>query len=607
MWLVLTRASAESFVTRNSPHLSSSLGEASLTLTVSFVVTGMLVVVLARIRVASANETEWRGPLWHAEGLLRPLAAMPFVFAALFDDANILDPGRMLSVAIAAALLASSSWVWWRRVLSGPRAVAGEATFGRVTLLMLYLLAVVHFSRLAHVRIDSLNARAFDLGIYDNIMHNTAHGHFLGCSLIKGGVHTSAHFDPVLALLAPLYMLAPGAKTLVVMQVTWVLSGCFPAYLLARRSVPMVTALVVGIGWLCYPTIHGIILHDFHSFALVAPLFVWIVYFAEVRRLKAYALTVVLALLVREDVALCVMGIGFWVALREERRMQGLLTIVGAALYLTAVKMWAMPDPALLMSNSEEVYAYANRFRRLIPEGGGASDAAVTLATNPSFVALHVLTSNKIASVAMFLIPLAGLPLLGGSRLWLGLWGVTFLYLASKTSVSYPLVHYASVLYPALFAALPEGMRRFSVRGGGAVEPRLGFATRYLLFAALLSGMSWGALRPNEAFALHTDTPWELSQSEHELAGWLWETARQADAETSVTASNRLGPFFSSRRALHLPAQRQRTDLIIVHKADLGPADLKWLRALISGDEYERVDGMAEVTVYARVGAARGE
>jgi uncharacterized membrane protein len=316
---------------------------------------------------------------------------------------------------------------------------------------------------------------------------------------------------------------------------------------------------------------------------------------------------VVLALLVREDVALCVMGIGFWVALREERRMQGLLTIVGAALYLTAVKMWAMPDPALLMSNSEEVYAYANRFRRLIPEGGGASDAAVTLATNPSFVALHVLTSNKIASVAMFLIPLAGLPLLGGSRLWLGLWGVTFLYLASKTSVSYPLVHYASVLYPALFAALPEGMRRFSVRGGGAVEPRLGFATRYLLFAALLSGMSWGALRPNEAFALHTDTPWELSQSEHELAGWLWETARQADAETSVTASNRLGPFFSSRRALHLPAQRQRTDLIIVHKADLGPADLKWLRALISGDEYERVDGMAEVTVYARVGAARGE
>jgi uncharacterized membrane protein len=615
--LVLTRASAESFVTRNAPHASGFLDQVLLGLVTSVVVVGALVVWIARARSARASEVEWRGPLWFAEGCVRPLAAVPFVCAALFDAENILDPGRIVNVLIGALLLASSSWGWCARALAAPRRVVNAAAVGPLSLLGAYLAAVIHFRRLAHLRIDSLNARAFDLGIYDNIMHNTAHGHFLGCSLIKGGVHTSAHFDPVLALLAPVYALAPGAKTLVTMQVAWVLSGCLPAYLLARRSVHAAAALAVGIAWLCYPTVHGIILHDFHSFALVAPLFLWVVYFAEGRRWRAYLGAVVLALLVREDVALCVMGIGVWVALREEGRVAGVLTVVAGALYLLAVKLWVMPDPALLMTNSDEVYAYANRFRRLIPEGGGATDAAVTLATNPSFVTLHVLTSNKIASMALFLVPLVGLPLFGGARLWLALWGATFIYLASKTSVSYPLVHYASVLYPALFAALPPGMRRFSTLGpravttsapvdsngdGDGARRRLAFAARGVLFASVLAGMSWGALRPNKAFALHTDTPWSLSESERAMARWLWATSAELRPGTSVTASNRLGPFFSSRRELRLPGQQRQTDLIVVHKRDLGSVDRKWIQELLASDRYERVDGMGEVTVYARVG-----
>ena len=52
----------------------------------------------------------------------------------------------------------------------------------------------------------------------------------------------------------------------------------------------------------------------------------------------------------------------------------------------------SMPDAALLMQHSDEAYAYANRYKRLIPEGGGASDAVVTLLSNPSFVLAHVLT-----------------------------------------------------------------------------------------------------------------------------------------------------------------------------------------------------------------------
>ena len=78
--------------------------------------------------------------------------------------------------------------------------------------------------------------------------------------------------------------------------------------------------------------------------------------------------------------------------------------------------------------------------------------AAISVATNPAFVIGHVVGAQKLASVTLLLVPLGALPLLGGRRLVLAIWGVAFVYLGSKPSLSYPLVHYATALYPALFA-----------------------------------------------------------------------------------------------------------------------------------------------------------
>ncbi|MGB1700305.1 MAG: DUF2079 domain-containing protein, partial [Nannocystaceae bacterium] len=497
-WSILTaRAPAPvKWVDVNAPHVSKDLAEAVGIMLGATVVTVALLVLRGRAQGRRQGAVEWRRPLRAAELELRPLAALPWVAFAMLTDDSILGPARMLSVAVAAWLLASSDWGWLTaRVTPMVRAV-GEKRAMWAALTVAYVAAVVHLVHLANLRIDSLNARTFDLGIYDNILFNTLHGNFLGCSMIKGGVHTSAHFDPILGLLAPIYALAPGARTVVMIQAVWVLSGAFPATLIARRSVGRAASLTVGLAWLAYPSVHGIVLHDMHSYALMAPLLMWMVLLGLDERWRAYAVVTLVTLTVREDTALCVMGVGAWLIAARMETVRGVMTIAVAAAYLAIVKFGVMPDSGLLMQNSDEVYAYANRYRRLIPEGGGARDAALTVATNPAFLVGHVITRQKIASAVILLVPLAGLPLLGRRRLVLAVWGTAFIYLASKPSLSYPLVHYTSALYPALFAALPVGMATFdrwlAWRPAGAVEAHLRrhFTTRWVLASALLAGCS---------------------------------------------------------------------------------------------------------------------
>ena len=546
----------------------------------------------------------WEQALSHAEHRVRPLSATPFVCAAWLDQENILDPARLVAVLAAAALIGSADlrwcWRWFRRAtgLGGPRVWAVAA------LLMAYLLACAHLMELAGMRRDGLHARAFDLGIYDNILFNTLRGDFLACSMIKGGVHTSAHFDPILGLLAPVYGLAPGAATATKIQIAWVLSGAFPSALVASRRLGAGAGLVAGLAWLSYPTVHGIALHDFHSYALLGPLLMWMVVTAERDRWGVFTLVTALALSTREDAALCVMAVGGWLALDLDRRGAALLTVASSALYLAVVKLAVMPDPGLLMENSDEVYAYANRFRRLVPEGGGASDAAVSLVTNPSFIVGHVFTVEKLTGAALLLVPLACVPVLGGRRLWLGIWGVAFIYLSSKASIAYPLVHYSTALYPALFAALPAGACRFiamwEARCGGR-ERALSSVLTAVAAAAVLSGGAWGVLRPNAAFKLHTETPWTLDAATVEQANWLRELAASIDEDTAVTASNRLGPFFSTRQAMYLPAQVQETPVVVVHRGDLSPADRRWIAGLVADGVYRMTTRRGDITVYRRV------
>ena len=99
----------------------------------------------------------------------------------------------------------------------------------------------------------------------------------------------SAHFDPILLLLAPAYLIAPNAETLLIIQSVWLASGAIPLFLLASRVIRSSwVALVIAGAYLLHPALHGINMYEFHSLALVVPLLFWVVYLLERQRIVGY-------------------------------------------------------------------------------------------------------------------------------------------------------------------------------------------------------------------------------------------------------------------------------------------------------------------------------
>jgi hypothetical protein len=370
-----------------------------------------------------------------------------------------------------------------------------------------------------------------------------------------------------------------------------VLSSVIPLYLIARGHLgDRASATLVALTWLVYPSVHGVILNEFHSFALLAPLALWWVLFLDRKMMRAYWLGLALVLFVREDAALFACGIGFYalVALPGRRRV-GLVTIGFALAYLTIVKLAIMPESALLSETSEDAIGYANRYRRLIPKGGGASDAVLTLLGNPGFLFAHVLTKAKLAAVVTFLLPLGALPLLAGRRLLLALYGAAFCFLASHRSIYYPLLHYSSALYPMLFAALPWGITR--ARSGlvrlGWTEAAAGSAVSgWLAGGALAMTIGLGAWSPTGAFALHTPVPHHLDPDERRAYAWLHEQLARIPEQDSVAASNRVAAHVSNREHMRILQQQIETDWVVLHEQDMQDTHQRWILGSVRAGDY---------------------
>jgi uncharacterized membrane protein len=527
---------------------------------------------------------------------LRPLLILP-VLPLLFDiDEGIQSLTRPALIALVVLLVAAGvhAWRWpsrWR-----PRLTAKTARSLSLAVVAFATLAwVVYFARLGWMRHWSLNTRAFDLGIYDNIFWNTINGDPLACSIIKGGTHLSAHFDPLLVLLAPAYGLSPRAETLITLQVVWIATGVIPLYRLSmRRLGSRAFSTILCLCYLLHPSLQGIVLFEFHSLALIIPLSIWAIERLDAGAIRGYFVALAGILLAREDAALFACGLGLWAMVHPPGRIRvGLATLGICVAWLAFVKLVVMPDSGLLMANSEGTYTYANRFADVIPDGeGGVRDILLTLVTNPMFVLQYVLQADKIVALVVLLLPLCFLPLLAGTMRVTFLYGFTFILLASKPSIYYPYFHYVSVLVPVLIAAVPAGvqglLRRARVDGIRSPLGRASMAA--LLSSSILCSLEYGAIVENETFRLHTEVVRELTEAEREQLAWLRETIDTIPDDRGVSASNRIAPHVTNRDKIHLVQQRIDTKYVLVHKGDLSPEQLQRLRNKLDRGTHSVVD-----------------
>jgi uncharacterized membrane protein len=470
------------------------------------------------------------------------------------------------------------------------------------------------FSRLSINGHHALNTRIFDLAIYDNIFYQSSHGHFLGCSLSSTGSHISGHFDPILGLLSPLYLIDPRAELILVLQAVWCGAGVFPAYLLGRDHLGSKWAGVVfAAAWALYPALHGANSYEFHSLTLLASPMLLLLYFLTTSRVKSFYLLLPLVLLIREDVSLLVCCVALAAILTRDPRMVrlGWVTFGIAALYFLITKMVIMagvqPSVAATADPLGGKHGFGWYYADLIPKGQGLRGLLTALLSNPTFAIDLAFQEKKVVFLLQLLLPLVFLPFLAKPWRFAMAFGFFYILLATRSAVYSIGYQYSVVLFPVLFALAPIALRR--VRDGRLPSllgmPAAQLAT--LVLVAVLGSsalMSWkyGGFFENDAFKGGWRTPprtLSKAQEDHYLA--LREFLTQIPPDASVTAVGRLGPHVSNRAEVYKYRHKRPSEFLLFDKRDLKGASKKDFQRRLDKGELELVEKRLTYRLYRSV------
>jgi len=218
-------------------------------------------------------------------------------------------------------------------------------------------------------RFTNYHADAFDLGNMDQAVWNTLHGHLFrftnrGNDDFNAPTRLSIHVEPILLLLAPLYLIYAGPPTLLITQTVAQALGSIPLFLLSLRRLPKLPLMGVAIvfSYLISPLLLGAALWDFHAVALATPLLIWALWALDARRYRQFLVAVTLAAATKEDVGLSIALIGIvfalWPGRTPRQRTFGLIVAAVSLVYVALCFFVILPHFSVHTSNNY-LYRYS--------------------------------------------------------------------------------------------------------------------------------------------------------------------------------------------------------------------------------------------------------
>jgi len=419
----------------------------------------------------------------------------------------------------------------------------------RICFLIIVALAAayaLYFSLYTVRRHLAFHTFAFDLGWQNQVFYSllqTGYPRVTGFITID---HLSNHFQPLYYLLAPVYALYRNPITLLVMQSVLLGSSAAPIYLVARRKIgnPWI-ALVIATGFLLHPALHGMNSFDFHGLVLLVPIFCFLIYFLESRKIALFWIFLALALITREDTAITVSGVGLYAFFVLKRRRLGIAVLVACVGYFFLV--------CQIMSALGGFPNLENYWALILPEQQGFRGVLTTVFTNPLYVFRHIFFNvDKLRYLISMLFPLLFLPLLCGKSAVLALPGLAILLLSSRDphySLGFQYsTHILPQLYMLAIAGIANVRRYLDRRRTQPLFRRIG--ERFVPVTAI--GLLAAGLLMNYELG--------LVLSKH-FPGFIQPTSRERTAHSlfsqippsaSVATLSRLYPHLSGREEIYL-------------------------------------------------------
>lgn len=193
-----------------------------------------------------------------------------------------------------------------------------------------------------YAKYNSFGYNGLDLGIYAQVFSESAHGRLFHFT-IHPHSYLGDHVELLIVGLLPVYWLCQSPLTLLLLQSLALGLGAWPLYQFCRRRLNERWSLGVSLAYLLSPFVWNINFYEFHLLPFAIPLLFFAILEYDRRRFKTFLVWIILALLVREDVALAVFGFGL-LAWWERRpwRWRLLPMLFGAIWFFCALKIAAV-------------------------------------------------------------------------------------------------------------------------------------------------------------------------------------------------------------------------------------------------------------------------
>jgi len=212
-----------------------------------------------------------------------------------------------------------------------------------------------------------------DLAFYDQLLWLLSHGHEPFSTVVSRPL-LADHFQPGVLLFTPLYWLGLGVPGILTVQAIGLALTAPVLFALARASgASPAVASIPAFLWLVCPWVASLNLFEFHPLAF-SPVLIALSVLAAVReRWWLLFVTAVLALSLKEDVALLYVVLGLLLAYRGNRR-------VGAGLALGSAA-WLVLAYGVIRTLGGSYDAYGQRFAG--DRGDSVPDAAGWMLSHP--------------------------------------------------------------------------------------------------------------------------------------------------------------------------------------------------------------------------------
>ncbi len=273
----------------------------------------------------------------------------------------------------------------------------------RNALLIVIALMVVYsayFSAYSIQRHATFRTHVSDLGQMDQALWNTLQGRFLEETKPDGRLATrlTDHVEPIFAIASLSYLFYDGVEAILVFQSIAIALGALPIFWIARRKLQSDWAGVAFAAmYLLFPALQAANLAEFHAVTLAPAPLMFAYNYGEERAWGRYVLFSLIALMVKEEIALLVFAMAIYFAFkaRNEKRKALSFGLVAFSL-LSLVWFYIAVFVIVAQNNPAGQSPYPSRYP------GASSSLFTSLGAIPQLVASIFIPDKLVYLLQLF-------------------------------------------------------------------------------------------------------------------------------------------------------------------------------------------------------------